>query len=273
MPSANLLVIGNELLNGEIRDKNIHTLCQQLTRLGFTVERVAMVRDDPARIADALAYVLREHPELVFCSGGLGPTADDLTLGSLASALGLPLALDASAAAMVEQHYDALLAQGFVAQRGPEAARFKMATLPQGAQPLHNPIGTAPGVRLSYEATTLYILPGVPAELEAILAETIVPELQQHYPRSVWIEGALMVLCQDEADLALPLQTIAARHSEVYLKSLAVPFSEAGEVGLRVIAAARAPDPASAQDRVDACLLDLRRELLAVGLRVADAPC
>lgn len=268
MPQASLLAIGNELLNGAIRDANLFTLSQRLTQMGFSVEYALMTRDLPEKIALALQFLLDHKPDVLLCSGGLGPTEDDLTLAALAQALHLPLVVSEAAAALVEAHYNRLLAQHYLAHHGPEFARRKMSMLPEGAVPLPNPVGTAPGVKLSYAGTSIYVLPGVPAELQAIFEASIVPELLALFPPAAWVERALLVHCDDEAEAAVPLREVAHRHPAVYLKSLAQPFPSAGVEGLRVIAAAQAPTAAEAEAAVTAALTDLQHTLEAAGLRV-----
>ncbi len=271
MPVAALLAVGNELLNGEVRDKNLHTLARALTQAGVEVACAAVVRDVPSRIADALHFLLEQEVDVLICCGGLGPTQDDLTLAALAQALRRPLHLSAEALRLVDQHYARLLTRHHVQHSGPRAAREKMATLPQGAEPLHNPVGTAPGVRLEHDGVLLYVLPGVPAEMEAMLAESVLPELHSRFRLEAWAEQALMVRCEDEAALAPHLRRVSERHPDVYLKSLARPFPAARTEGLRVIAAARAPQEAQAVEMARRALDDLRRRLVAEGFVVWDA--
>lgn len=268
MSTAILLAIGNELLNGAVRDKNLFTLSQQMTHIGFSVECAAMVRDVPDKIAAALRFILAQGPDVLICSGGLGPTEDDLTLAAIADTLDLPLAFNEAAAELVERHYDHLIAQQYLTQRGPEPARRKMATLPEGASPLYNAIGTAPGVRIEYRGTLIYVLPGVPAELEVIFDEVIVPELRQRFHAAMWAEGALLVYCNDEAEVAGALRQVTRRHPAVYIKSLAQPFPAATDDGLRVIASAQAATTSLAREAVVRALADLQEALEAIGLRV-----
>ncbi|MBN2390905.1 MAG: competence/damage-inducible protein A [Anaerolineae bacterium] len=270
MPIASLLAIGNELLNGTVRDANVFSLSQHLTRMGFSVEYAAMVRDIPQKIADVVLFLLAQQPDVLLCSGGLGPTQDDLTLSALAEALHMPLALNSAATDLVEYHYDRLLAQQYLTQRGPAFAREKMATLPLGAQPLPNPVGTAPGVKMEHQGTVIYVLPGVPAELKAIFAASIVPELLRRFTPGIWAEYTMLVYCDDEADLAIPLCDVAQRHPEVYLKSLAQPFPVASAEGLKVIAVALAATASEAHAAARATLADLRCTAEAVGLRVGE---
>lgn len=279
--SAGLLAIGNELLNGEVRDKNLFTLSQALTRLGFVVELAGIVRDDPKAIATLLHLMLARRLstyelDVLIISGGLGPTQDDLTLAALAQALEVPLVESAEARRLVEMHYERFLEKGYLAHQGPEAARRKMSTLPQGATPLPNPVGTAPGVRLEYPLakatvdTLIYCLPGVPAELEAIFTDTIEPELRERFTTGVWRETTLLAICDDEASAAAPLHEVAERHPDVYLKSLARPFPAAHHEGLRIVLATQARDDVEAQSRLDQAVADLCQTLDAADICVDD---
>ncbi len=281
MPECSLLAIGNELLCGEIRDLNLYTLGKHLTRLGLTVTRAGIARDADESIADGMRFVLEREPDVVICSGGLGPTEDDLTLRALAKMLGRELSHHPDAQRMVEAQYDRLLAQGYLDHRGPETARTKMAQLPTGATPLPNPVGTAPGVRLRVGGALVYVLPGVPAELEAIFAETVVPELHERFELGAWAEAALRVRVEDEAEVAGPLREVQQRHPDVYLKSLAQPFPsvkeygvsthglEARAKGLRIIATTQASRTKAAEEAVQAALDDLRRTLVDAGFEIS----
>jgi molybdenum cofactor synthesis domain-containing protein len=263
------LAIGNELLNGAVRDKNLFTLSQALTHLGFSIEYAAITRDIPGNIHAVIHFILNQTSDVVICSGGLGPTDDDLTLSALAQALDLPLVLNNAAVDLVEAHYKRLIDQHYLPHRGPEAARRKMATLPESARPLHNAVGTAPGVAIEYHGTLIYVLPGVPAELEAIFDAEIVPELVQRFSAAVWAERSLLVHCDDEAEIATTLREVTQRHPAVYIKSLAKPFPAASHEGLRVIVTAQAITDALARGAVALAMIDLRRTLEAAGLRVA----
>lgn len=268
MPRCSLLAIGNELLNGEIRDLNLHTLGHKLTHMGFCVTRAEISPDHIPSIVSGLEFLLADQPDVVFCCGGLGPTEDDLTLQAIATAVGCPLEVNPTAREMVEAQYDALLAQGYLHHRGPEAARVKMAMLPKDAEPLSNPIGTAPGVKAQIKDTLVYVLPGVPAELEAIFDRVVTPQLQRQFSLGVFREQALRVHVDDEADVAGPLKAVRKRHPHVYLKSLAQPFPAAGREGLRIIATSQAADAEQAEAAVTAAMDDLRQTLETAGLEV-----
>ncbi len=275
MPDCSLLAVGNELLSGDVRDLNLFTLSRRLTHAGFTVTQAVIARDAPASIVDSIRFLLAQDPDVIICSGGLGPTEDDLTLSALARALGQDLLDDTEARRMVEGQYEHLMQQGYMTQRGPQVAREKMARIPQGASPLPNPIGTAPGVRLKAGKSLIYVLPGVPAELEAILDETVLPELCERFTTGIWMEKSLHVHVDDEAEVAAPLREVRSRYPAVYLKSLARPFPAAGKEGLRIIASTQAENAASADRIVTAALRELRNALEEAGLHVVedDAGC
>ncbi|MGC9399033.1 MAG: competence/damage-inducible protein A [Anaerolineae bacterium] len=265
-PTGVLLAVGDELLNGDVRDLNLYRLSRGLTRLGVHVVEARLVRDAHAEIEAALRALLARAPDVLIVSGGLGPTEDDRTLSAVAEAVGLSLVENAEARRLVEARYGRLLEAGHLSQPSPEEIRRKMARLPEGAAPLPNSRGTAPGVALTYRTTRLYCLPGVPAELEALFTQEVARDLQHHLDLGAWVEAEMTVFCRDEARVAVPLRETAARHPEVYLKSLARPFPEALDGALHIIAAAHAPDATTARERVQAALHELQQQLEAAGL-------
>ena len=269
MPRCSILAIGNEVLNGEVRDLNLYTLGRRLTQLGFNVNGAVVAPDVHESIAQGLRFLLAQDPDVVVCCGGLGPTDDDLTLSAVAGALHLDLVDHAGARDMVEAQYNDLIERGYLHQRGPEVARIKMARLPEGARPLPNSLGTAPGVHLLVGTVHIYILPGVPAELNAIFEEAIVPELQARFEVGAFAEEAIRVHVDDEADIAAPLEAVRRRHPHVYIKSLARPFPSAGREGLKIVAIARATSQAAATELAGAAIGDLKEKLAQSGLRIS----
>src|SRR6185369_6411580 len=103
-----LFIIGNELLIGEIQDTNTHWLCRELNRLGGQVVRATLLRDTAEVIAAEISAALDRAPRVIITSGGLGPTADDLTLAAVAQGLGRELRLHDLALLMIRERYDEL---------------------------------------------------------------------------------------------------------------------------------------------------------------------
>jgi nicotinamide-nucleotide amidase len=171
--TAEIISVGNELLIGHTLDTNSHWIAKRFTRFGWTLQRITLLRDSLAAIEDGVTGSLRRKPDLLITLGGLGPTHDDMTLKGIALALHKRLALNPEALAMVKAHYNAL-----EASTGLTRFRRKMATLPEGAEPLPNPVGTAPGVAIKVGLTRLVSLPGVPSEMKAIFTGSVVPMLK-----------------------------------------------------------------------------------------------
>jgi nicotinamide-nucleotide amidase len=174
LPTAEIISVGNELLIGHTLDTNSHWIAKRLTKFGWTLERITVLRDSLATIEDGVQDTLQRKPNLLITLGGLGPTHDDMTLKGVALALGKRLVLNPEALAMVKARYSKL-----EASTGLTRFRRKMATLPQGAQPLPNPVGTAPGVILRVGKTRIVSLPGVPSEMKAIFNGSVIPILRE----------------------------------------------------------------------------------------------
>lgn len=173
-PRAALLAVGNELLAGDIVNGNAAVLGQALAGIGIPVVAQAVVGDDIAAIAAALRSLIAVAEVVVTC-GGLGPTQDDVTREGLARAAGIPLDRDE---ALENQLRQRLGARGHAVP----AINLRQADRPRGARALHNPVGTAPGLRLVLGDRLVYALPGVPHELAALLDAEVLADLKASLP-------------------------------------------------------------------------------------------
>jgi nicotinamide-nucleotide amidase len=169
MTAAAVLSIGTELTRGELVNGNARWLGERLVELGFTVVEHATVADDAERIRATLLRLGREV-RVVVCTGGLGPTSDDLTTATVADALGVALVRDPESLANIEARYRA-------AQRAMPAMNAKQAEFPAGARILPNGTGTAPGFAVQLGAARAFFMPGVPREMQHIFDVHVVPEL------------------------------------------------------------------------------------------------
>jgi nicotinamide-nucleotide amidase len=165
---AGIVVTGTELLSGLITDRNGPWLAQQLGGLGIEVANLVCVGDRPADLAAALRFLAGQGADLIVTSGGLGPTADDLTAEVVADFAGVELALDEA----MERQIAAILARfrhlSSFDPDGMRAANRKQAMVPRGAQTL-DPVGTAPGLVVPVEGgPVVIVLPGPPRELQAM---------------------------------------------------------------------------------------------------------
>src|ERR671934_1067664 len=103
--TAGIILIGNEILSGKIQDANAAYLCRELRALGVDVRRISVIPDDVALIAEEVAVFSRDH-DIVFTSGGVGPTHDDVTIEGVARALGVPVVRHPHLVALLERYYD-----------------------------------------------------------------------------------------------------------------------------------------------------------------------
>lgn len=169
-----LITIGDELLLGFVVDTNAAHMARVLADAGIAVVRRGTVPDDPAAIIGAVGEAL-DRTGAVITTGGLGPTSDDLTIPSIAELFGRPLALDDAILAGIEERFRALGYRG-----GMPPGNRQQAMLPEGARILPNHHGSAPGVLLEDErGRWVATLPGVPREMRAMLADTLLPLLRE----------------------------------------------------------------------------------------------
>lgn len=168
--TAAVLCIGTELTRGELVDTNGPWLASRLTELGFQVTAVDTVPDDEAEIIAALRR-LAERATVLVCTGGLGPTTDDMTAAAVAKALGVSLVQH-------EPSLEAIHRRVERAGRTMSPSNAKQADLPDGAVALSNAVGTAPGFAVFIGNCRAYFAPGVPRELEHLWEAHIAPRLQ-----------------------------------------------------------------------------------------------
>jgi nicotinamide-nucleotide amidase len=165
-----LLCTGDELVTGLITDTNSPWFAARLFELGVKVERVVLVGDVRPDITHAL-LAAASRADVVLVSGGLGPTMDDFTLECAAAAAGVPLVDHPQVLEWLRERY---------AQRNIPmiASSYRMARVPQGAEPVRNPAGTAPMVMLRLGHCQLFFVPGVPREYRALAEAEVLPRLR-----------------------------------------------------------------------------------------------
>jgi len=168
--TAAVLCIGTELTRGELLNSNATWLAESLTRIGLEVTAVDCVDDDRARIEAYLRRLSAEHRVLV-CTGGLGPTTDDITTECAARVAGVELLRDAESLGRIEE-----LLSRF--GRKVAASNAKQADFPAGARILPNPRGTAPGFCVRLGSADAYFMPGVPAEMKAMFDAHVAPHVE-----------------------------------------------------------------------------------------------
>jgi nicotinamide-nucleotide amidase len=167
---AAVLSIGTELTRGELVNTNATWLAVELTAAGFSVTEVLTVDDDRGRITDALRGLATRGAKLVVCTGGLGPTTDDLTTETVANMLQVALERDAASVAAMEARFARF-------NRTMSASNAKQADFPVGADILPNPHGTAPGFMIRVESALCAFMPGVPSEMKPMFRDQVLPRI------------------------------------------------------------------------------------------------
>ncbi|AXI57140.1 competence/damage-inducible protein A [Sulfitobacter sp. JL08] len=215
-PTAAMLVIGDEILSGRTRDSNTHYLAQELTKQGIDLREVRVVSDDRAAIINAVK-ALSQGFDHVFTSGGIGPTHDDITADCIAAAFDAHIDVREDAHAILAAHYE---------RSGLElnAARLRMARIPDGAGLIENPVSAAPG----FSIENVYVMAGVPSVFQAMVA-SVLPTLTGGKP----LLSQTLRIQRGEGDIAGPLAELAAEFSDLSIGSY--PFIKDGIYGSNIV--------------------------------------
>jgi molybdenum cofactor synthesis domain-containing protein len=240
-PTAAMLTIGDEILSGRTRDTNMPHLAAALTERGIGLRETRVVPDDRDEIVAAL-NALRGRYTHVFTSGGIGPTHDDITADAVAAAFGVGIDVREDARAILARNY-----------ANPEvelnAARLRMARIPDGAELIENPVSRAPGFSIG----NVHVMAGVPAVFEAMVAG-LLPTLTGGRP----LVSETLRVDRAEGEIAGPLGVVAEAHREVTIGSY--PFIRDGRFGSNLVV--RGEDGAAVAAAM-AALREMVREMQA----------
>ena len=198
--TAGLLVIGDEILSGRTKDKNIGYIAEYLTNIGVELSEVRVVPDVEEEIVAALD-ALRHRYTYVFTTGGIGPTHDDITADAVAKAFGVSIDYHPEAVALLRERFGG----GYLNE-----ARMRMARIPDGGELIRNKVSTAPGFRVG----NVFVMAGVPAIMQAMLDE-IAPRLKT----GAKVLSETIRADTREGDIGTPLGEIAKAHPAVSIGS------------------------------------------------------
>jgi molybdenum cofactor synthesis domain-containing protein len=202
---ACIITVGSEITRGLIQDTNSHWLASRLSSLGITVKRIISVPDDKSEIAWALKSCL-EVSDIILVTGGLGFTADDITLEAAAEALGVKLVFSSEALEMIKSRV-----------KGEVTYQVKAAYIPEGSRPLYNRVGVSPGVHLTLSAKHIFFLPGVPGEMQTIFEDHVKPLLTS----TTYFSRTLLVRTKHstEAEVYKLLEPLKYKYTWAYFKT------------------------------------------------------
>ncbi len=240
--TAALLIIGDEILSGRTKDKNIGYIADHCTAIGIQLKEVRVVPDDEAEIVAAV-NTLRKKFTYLFTTGGIGPTHDDITADCVAKAFGVAIDVDPRALAIMKPYYE---------KRGVELtpARLRMARLPAGSELVENKISIAPGFKME----NVIVMAGIPNIMQVML-DAVTPQLKTG--RKMLSETIEML--RPEGEIADMFGTHQKEHPEVSMGSY--PFvRDQKTFGTHLVL--RSTDP----DKLAAALAELKAKLTAKGM-------
>jgi molybdenum cofactor synthesis domain-containing protein len=218
--TAALLIIGDEILSGRTKDKNIGFIAEYLTAIGIDLKEVRVVPDEEAEIVAGL-NALRSRYTYVFTTGGIGPTHDDITADSVAKAFGVPIDVDPRALALFKQRAPHLELN---------EARLRMARVPAGAELVENKISVAPGFMIG----NVIVMAGVPAIMQAML-DSVSSQLRTGQK----MLSETVLANAREGDIGTPLGEIAKAYPDAIIGSY--PFFDGQGPNTNIVVRSREP--------------------------------
>jgi nicotinamide-nucleotide amidase len=251
---AEIIAVGSELTSGQALDTNSQWLCRELALAGIPVAYHTTIGDDLDDQVAAFRIAI-SRASLVIASGGLGPTQDDLTREAVAATAGVPLLEDPGS-------LEAIKAM-FARRKRPMVERNKVQALfPRGAHPLPNRVGTAPGIWMELDGSTIACLPGIPSEMRVMYLEQVVPQLRNRkFSTRRILQRKINLFGRGESDIeseALDL-TVRGRVPEVGITA------HEGTISFRITAQGATEEDAFRQTEPTAALIYERFGSLVVG--------
>ena len=211
---AALIIIGNEILSGRTKDKNLAYLAEWLNEIGIQLYEVRVIRDDEKEIIDCV-NLLRKKYDYVFTTGGIGPTHDDITTESIAKAFNVELETNPEALKILQRYYK----EGELNE-----ARLKMTLLPKGAELVENPVTKAPGFKME----NVFVMAGIPSIMQGMLegAKAFLKTGNKMTSKSIDV-------FMPESYVAEELSKMQDNYPEVEIGSY--PFNKEGQFGTSLV--------------------------------------
>lgn len=257
--SVIILVVSREILEGSVVDRNAAFIANRIDDIGYRVRTIQVVDRVEAEVIAALKWALEQKPTFVLLTGGMGPNWDDSSRGCLAKAAGVPLVEDPKALEFVQASYRRLHAKGAIDDAEMNDTRRVMAMVPKGATVHENTVGTAPAVQLRIGATVVFLLPGVPAEMQRFFSAHVMPVMSAEGPDTVRGERQIDYHGHDESAISRVLSDLAKRHPQVSIRTGVQGIEGARTIRLMLVA--EQEDPVRLSEVLDGAERDLRDRL------------
>ena len=192
--NAFIIPIGDEVLIGQITDTNSAWIAQQLNLQGISVRHAMSVSDSHDEIIKAISYALSQA-DVIFITGGLGPTKDDITKKAIADFLGVDMFFHEDTWIRIQKIFEKF-------GRPTNEAHYNQCYMPNGVEILNNNMGTAPGMWFDFKGKVIISMPGVPSEMKYIMTNEALPRLKARYPGSPIAHRTIMTAGTGETELA-----------------------------------------------------------------------
>ena len=216
MKTASIIIIGNEILSGRTQDTNSNYLAKMLVQKGISLEEIRVIPDD-LNIIESVVNYESSAKDYVFTSGGIGPTHDDITAEAIANCFHTPLIVRDDAVELLAMNYKN-------GKKDLNAARLRMARIPEGAKLIKNKISGAPGFIIK----NVYVMAGVPLIFEAMVQEIIL-NIGSVNP----ILSKTVKVFKKESEISDRLRNYADRYKDISIGSY--PFNSSGVFGVEIV--------------------------------------
>ena len=244
MKKACIVSVGNELLSGDVVDTNSAWIAKRLLKFSVPVISIFKIGDDIALISDTLKRAA-QHADIIFVTGGLGPTDDDITRNGITEFIGEDLYFDELAWQRIDNY--------FKCRGWPASDKNKLqAWFPEGAKIIDNNLGTAPGFKVEFNGKIIVSMPGVPSEMKQMFAESVEPELEKFSDGTVINVKKVKLFGKGESTIAQMLGDLMARDRNPLINCTV----SCGVITLYIIATAK--NEHTAQQLIDSDLKKLQ---------------
>lgn len=257
--SVIILVVSREILEGSVVDRNAAFIANRIDDIGYRVRTIQVVDRVEGEVTAAITWALEQKPTFVLLTGGMGPNWDDSSRGCLAKAAGLPLEENAKALEYVQASYRRLHAKGVIDEEALTEERRGMAMVPKGAVCHENTVGTSPAVQLRVGSTIVFLLPGVPAEMQRFFTMHVMPVMSAEGPNTVRGERHVDYHGHDESVISKALAALAKKHPMVSIRTRVQGIEGARTIRLMLVA--EQEDPVQLNEVLDLAEQDLRATL------------
>jgi len=261
--NVEIIATGDELIYGRILDTNSHWIAKRVAELGAHLRRVTMIGDEPELIADTLKDALLRDAHFIIFTGGLGPSADDLTVDSIGMALDGETIIDEEGAAKIEASYRK---RGITDMATINRGR-RMARVLKGSKPLQNPVGFAVGMAIEVAGKTVCTFPGVPDEMKSMFNTHVAPMIESE-STSIFLAKTYNISMVWKEFFPI-YREMQKDYPDIYIKNAATPPVEGADRSkvhtIKVDFVLEAPTHEKAKEQMTSFLAEYKQRIEAAG--------